>query len=92
MKLQQMIEYVQKHHPELSENEIITLCNQAQDEFCARTLILDGATKFNTVSGQRFYGLKDEILEIKSVDFKNEDGDTYEIKRLIGRPKYRDID
>ena len=92
MKLQQMIELVQKHHSELSENEIINLCNQAQDEFCARTLVLDGATKFNTVADQRFYGLKDEILEIKSVDFKNEDGDTIEIKRLLGRPKYRDID
>tara|TARA_B100001250_G_C19700296_1_gene744421 strand:- start:132 stop:410 length:279 start_codon:yes stop_codon:yes gene_type:complete len=92
MKLQQMIEQIQKHHEGLGVNEIITLLNQAQDEFCARTLILDGATKFDTIVDQRYYGLKDEILEIKSVDIKNADGDTLEIKRLVGRPKYRDID
>ena len=92
MKLQKMIELVQKHHSDLGVNEVITLLNQAQDEFCARTLILDGATKFNTADGTRYYGLKDEILEIKSVDMKNSDGDTFNIKRLVGRPHYRDID
>ena len=92
MKLQQMVEQVKKHHPGIGTNEVITLLNQAQDEFCARTLVLDGATNFNTVANQRFYGLKDEILEIKSVDIENADGDTLQIKRLLGRPKYRDID
>ena len=91
MKLQQMIEQVQKHHPDLGVNEVIMLLNQSQDEFCARTLILDGASTFDTVVNQRFYGLKDEILEIKSVDFTDADGDQYEIKRLLGRPKFRDI-
>ena len=68
MKLQQMIDQVKKHHPELGTNEIIHLLNQASDEFCQRTLILDEATQFNTVADQRFYGLKDSILEVKSVD------------------------
>ena len=91
MKLQQMIEQVRKHHPELSNRDIIVKLNQASDEFCARTLILDEATQFNTVIDQRYYGLKDSILEIKSVDLRDADGNTKSIKRLIGRPLYRDL-
>ena len=92
MKLQKMIDMVKKHHPELGNVEIIEMLNQASDEFCQRTLILDEATQFTTVSGQRYYGLKDGILEIKSVDLQDEDGNHVAIKRLQGRPKYRDID
>ena len=33
MKLQQMVDQVKKHHPELGTNEIIHLLNQASDEF-----------------------------------------------------------
>jgi head-tail adaptor len=91
MKLQQMIDQIKKHHPELGTNEIIHLLNQASDEFCQRTLILDEATQFDTVADQRFYGLKDSILEVKSVDLQDADGNVKEIKRLIGRPEYRDI-
>lgn len=91
MKLQQMIEQVKKHHPDLGSNEIIHMLNQASDEFCARTLLLDEATQFSTVVNQRYYGLKESILEIKSVDMVDEDGNTKEIKRLTGRPTYRDL-
>lgn len=91
MKLQQMIDMVKKHHPDLGSNEIIHLLNQASDEFCARTLILDEATQFPTVADQRYYGLKESILEIKSVDMVDSNGNTKDIKRLIGRPEYRDI-
>jgi len=91
VKLQQMIEQVKKHHPELSTNEIIHLLNQSSDEFCSRTLVLDEATQFDTVANQRFYGLKDSILEIKSVDLQDEEGNVKEIKRLLGRPEYRDL-
>jgi|TARA_S200002703_G_C3784502_1_gene241800 hypothetical protein len=92
MKLQRMIDMVKKHHPELGNVEIIEMLNQASDEFCQRTLLLDEATQFTTVSGQRYYGLKDGILEIKSVDLQDENGNHETIKRLSGRPKYRDID
>ena len=91
MKLQEMIELVQKHHPDLGYVEVIKLLNQASDEFCQRTLILDEATQFNTVADQRFYGLKDSILEVKSVDLEDADGNVKEIKRLLGRPEYRDL-
>tara|TARA_R100001460_G_scaffold81911_2_gene122848 strand:- start:476 stop:739 length:264 start_codon:yes stop_codon:yes gene_type:complete len=86
-----MVDQVKKHHPELGTNEIIHLLNQASDEFCQRTLLLDEATQFNTVADQRFYGLKESILEVKSVDLQDADGNVKEIKRLIGRPEYRDI-
>tara|TARA_B100001939_G_scaffold118047_1_gene102443 strand:+ start:2577 stop:2840 length:264 start_codon:yes stop_codon:yes gene_type:complete len=86
-----MIDQVKKHHPELGTNEIIILLNQASDEFCSRTLILDEATQFTTVANQRYYGLKDSILEIKSVDLEDEDGNHVTIKRLMGRPQYRDL-
>tara|TARA_Y100001973_G_C5199396_1_gene336547 strand:- start:699 stop:962 length:264 start_codon:yes stop_codon:yes gene_type:complete len=86
-----MIDQVKKHHPELGTNEIIILLNQASDEFCSRTLILDEATQFTTVANQRYYGLKDSILEIKSVDLEDEDGNHVSIKRLMGRPQYRDL-
>lgn len=91
MKLQEMIERVQKHHPDLGTVEIVKLLNQASDEFCARTLVLDEATQFTTSNTQRYYGLKDSILEIKSVDMEDADGNVKSIKRLLGRPEYRDI-
>lgn len=91
MKLQQMVELVKKHHGDLGTNEIIHMLNRASDEFCSRTLILDEATQFNTVINRRFYGLKESILEIKSVDMVDSDGNVKEINRLMGRPKYRDL-
>tara|TARA_R100001510_G_scaffold57736_1_gene67273 strand:- start:1467 stop:1730 length:264 start_codon:yes stop_codon:yes gene_type:complete len=86
-----MIELVRKHHPDLGSNEIVHLLNQASDEFCSRTLILDEATQFDTVANQRYYGLKESILEIKSVDIVDDDGNTVKINRLMGRPEYRDL-
>ena len=64
MKLQQMIDQVKKHHPDLGSNEIIVMLNDALDEFSARTLLLEEATQFDTVANQRYYGLKESILEI----------------------------
>ena len=92
MKLQQMIDSVKKHHPELGTNEIIHLLNSASDEFCSRTLILDEATKFDTIVDRRYYGLKESILEIKSVDLQDSEGDVQTSNRLVGRPQYRDLD
>jgi hypothetical protein len=91
MKLQQMVDMVKRHHPDLGTNEIVHLLNEASDEFCSRTLILDEATQFNTVANQRYYGLKESILEVKSVDLQDEEGNVKDIKRLMGRPEYRDL-
>jgi len=87
-----MVDQVRKHHPELGVNEIVHLLNQASDEFSARTLVLEEATQFTTSANQRYYGLREDILEIKSVDLTDADGNARTIKRLQGRPKYRDLD
>ena len=52
---------------------------------------MDEATQFDTVADQRYYGLKESILEIKSVDIVDDDGNTVKINRLMGRPEYRDL-
>ena len=53
--------------------------------------MLEEATQFDTVVNQRYYGLKESIIEIKSVDKTDGEGNTEEISRLVGRPKYRDL-
>jgi|TARA_R100001082_G_scaffold110830_1_gene91955 hypothetical protein len=87
----EMVELVQQHHPELGPQEIIKMLNRASDDYTARTRLLDSATKFTTVVDQRYYGLDDSILEIRAVDYTNDDGDLEAIPRLIGRPTIRDI-
>ena len=40
MKLLEMVELVQQHHPHMGETEIIRLLNRAKDDFCAKTEIV----------------------------------------------------
>ena len=61
MKLQQMLELVKKHHPDLGSNEVINMLNKASDEFCSRTRLLDEATTFDTQSGKRYYGMQAQM-------------------------------
>ena len=69
----EMVELVQQHHPELGPQEIIKMLNRASDDYTARTRLLDSATKFTTVVDQRYYGLDDSILEIRAVDYTNDE-------------------
>ena len=86
MKLKQIIEIVQQHHPDIGTVEIKSMLNRAQDEYSARTRILESADEFPLSEGQRGYKLDDHHLEIKSIDF---DGSS--INRLAGRPTKRDL-
>ena len=91
MKLKEMVELVQQHHPQMRSQEIIKMINRAQDEYCSRTRILEGNTAITVVEDQRRYSLDvsgntDEIMEIKSVDLNGE-----QIKRYAGRPHKRDL-
>lgn len=91
MKLKEMVELIQQHHPQMGAQEIIKMINRAQDEYSSRTRILESNTDITVVENQRRYSLnlagnKDEIMEIKSVDLNGE-----EIKRYIGRPHKRDL-
>jgi hypothetical protein len=91
MKLKEIVELVQQHHPNLGAQEVVKMVNRAQDEYCSRTRLLEDAVQFELVSGQRGYNLSvsgndDQIMEIKNVDL-----DGKAIKRFIGRPYKRDL-
>ena len=86
MTLKQIVERVQQLHPDMGAQEIVSMVNDAQDEFITRTKLIADAVKFDLTKDQRGYGLTDNIMEIKSVDY---DGKL--IKKLIGRPEVRDL-
>tara|TARA_X000001382_G_scaffold110981_1_gene87725 strand:- start:80 stop:358 length:279 start_codon:yes stop_codon:yes gene_type:complete len=91
MKLKEIVELVQQHHPNIGAQEIVKMVNRAQDEYCSRTRLLEDAVQFPLVQDQRGYSLSvanntDQIMEIKAVDL-----DGKKIKRFIGRPFKRDL-
>ena len=86
MTLKQIVERVQQLHPDMGAQEIVSMVNDAQDEFITRTKLIEDAVKFDLPKDQRGDGLTDNIMEIKSVDY---DGKL--IKKLIGRPEVRDL-
>jgi len=77
---------VQQHHPTAGETEIRRWLNQAMLEFGRKTRILKSAYQFPSVSGQRWYGFEESILEVLRVDY-----DGYTIKRLVGNPNLKDL-
>ena len=93
MKLKEMVELVQQHHPELGVTEVVMMIKTAQEEYSSRTRMLEKATQFDLATDQRYYALEDAILEIKSVDMEGADGSTdhANIPKLIGRPIKRDL-
>lgn len=91
MKLKEIVELVQQHHPQMGAQEVVKMVNRAQDEYCSRTRLLEDAVQFTAVEDQRGYSLSvsgndDQIMEIKHVDL-----DSKEIKRFTGRPYKRDL-
>jgi hypothetical protein len=91
MKLKEMVELVQQHHPQMGGQEIVKMINRAQDEYSSRTRLSEDSHTYTVVNGQRRYSLnvsgnKDAIMEIKNVDLN---GKT--IKRFTGRPITRDL-
>jgi|TARA_R110000744_G_scaffold44882_9_gene100023 hypothetical protein len=93
MKLKEMVELVQQHHPELGVTEVIKMLNIGQAEYSSRTRMLEKATQFDLATDQRYYALDESILEIKSVDMEGADStsDHVNIPKLIGRPVRRDL-
>ena len=91
MTQKQMIEMVRQHHPSVTEAQIRLWLNAAMTEFSRRTRILSGAFQFSTIANQRYYGLDGSILEIRAVDYTNDEGELEAIPRLVGRPAIRDI-
>ena len=93
MKLREMLELVQQHHPHMGETEMIKLLNRAKDDFCERTEICKNTYIQATVANQRYYPLGDisggdndpVILKVKEVWFN----DTL-IPRLLSKPPIDD--
>ena len=92
MKLIEMVELVQQHHPHMGETEIIKSLNRAKDDFCERTEVSKNTYIMATVAGQRYYPLGDisggndpVVLKVNEVWFN----DTL-IPRLLSKPPIDD--
>ena len=69
MNLKEMIEIIKESNPEVSDQRIIKLLNQANIEFSADTRISDSSfiVDGGTVVDKTYYTLQDGILTIKEV-------------------------
>jgi hypothetical protein len=86
MKLKEMVERIQQHHPDMNITEIIRSLNDGLNDMGFKTEIIESADQFDTVADQRVYKLKKHIIKIKAVDY-----DGASIKKLLGRPVDRDL-
>tara|TARA_R100001594_G_scaffold9786_2_gene23641 strand:+ start:2710 stop:3006 length:297 start_codon:yes stop_codon:yes gene_type:complete len=88
MTLNEMIELVQQHHPQMGNNEIRLLLNRASDDFCAKTELIKHSFSLgadvnpdSSTANKRYYTLPSDILTIREVWLNN-----VRIPRLIGKP------
>jgi|TARA_Y100000004_G_scaffold35478_1_gene38002 predicted transcriptional regulator len=86
MTQREMVETIQQLHPEVSINRILKMLNQAQDDFCRKTEIIDTSLYTSIVSGQRYYDLNRKINNVWRVDVDDEQAD-----HLAGQPAKTDI-
>ena len=102
MKLREMIERIQMHHPDMGDKECVTYLNQAMDDFSAKTKMVIDEVEVNCVADQRLYRFHDlstapsesskYLLEAKEVYLK-ESGMEYEkIPRLLTKPSIKDVE
>ena len=87
MTLKEMIEVVQQHHPEMNETMVMKAINRAQDDFTAKTEIINAISIDTIVKDKRLYTLDPSMLQLKRVEV-----DTVEIMRLLNFPLEGDID
>ena len=80
MKQFELIELIKQHHP-IGETEIRKSLNRAQNDYCARTELIKETYVQNSVAGQRYYNLDNNILKITRVQIND-----VEIPRLQGDP------
>tara|TARA_R100000278_G_scaffold123219_1_gene112027 strand:- start:2034 stop:2336 length:303 start_codon:yes stop_codon:yes gene_type:complete len=88
MTLNEMIELIRQHHPNMADNEIRLLLNRASDDFCAKTELIKHSFSLgvdvdpdSTTANKRYYTLPDEILTIREVYLNN-----VRIPRMTGKP------
>ena len=92
MTLNEMIELVRQHHPDMQDNEIRLLLNRASDDFCAKTQIIKHSFSLgadvnpdSSTANKRYYRLPSEVLVIREVWLN----DTL-IPRLLEKPPVDD--
>ena len=95
MKLQEIIDVIQRRHPNTSRNQIVRLANRAVQDFCQKTSIYeedftkvsdaDGADDLETTLNKRWYDLPDRIIKVKHLDIKDE-----EAPMVVGHPLKKD--
>tara|TARA_Y100001973_G_scaffold85856_1_gene128252 strand:- start:3074 stop:3376 length:303 start_codon:yes stop_codon:yes gene_type:complete len=88
MTLNEMIELIRQHHPNMADNEIRLLLNRASDDFCAKTDIIKHSFSLgadndpdSSTASKKYYTLPSEVLTIREVYLNN-----VRIPRLIGKP------
>ena len=95
MKIRQVLELVQQHHPDVGEVELLKYINQAMDTFAEETKIVEESFTTTTVANQRYYDIDQElpgILEIDRVTLTDSDGRGFQIPRLLEIPEEEDKD
>ena len=82
MDLKEMIETIKESHPEVSDNRIIKLLNQANKEFCAETRVSEASytVSGNTVTDKTYYTLDDSIISIFDVYIDGERAQRISVK------------
>jgi hypothetical protein len=82
MDLKEMIETIKESHPEVSDNRIIKLLNQANKEFCAETRVSEASytVSGNTVTDKTYYTLDDSIIQIFDVYIDGERAQRISVK------------
>jgi hypothetical protein len=102
MKLREMIERIQMHHPQMGDKECVAYLNQAMDDFSAKTKMVIDEVEVSCVADQRLYRFQDlstapstsskYLLEAQEVYLK-ESGMEYEkISRLLTKPSVKDVE
>ena len=100
MKVQQMIELVQQHHPNMGETEIIKMLNLALDEFVIQTRMIKDVAVITTAVDQRHYAFSasstisdvDDVLEVFRVEYDTSGGFGKQIPRLLQPPTEAEAD
>ena len=63
-----MIEIIRRKRPAYLVNELRIRLNDASDDFCDETEILEGQWRFSTASGQMYYTLPEDCVGVKQAD------------------------
>ena len=89
MKLKEMIELVKEAHPDITDNRIIKLLNQANREFSNDSRVSDASyiVSGGTVVDQTYYTIDTEIIAIEDVYINKE-----RAQRLGYKPDKEDED